>query len=254
MNADALSRNPVMLIQADSIMRQAQLQDSTISYYLKDVLQPNSLFYLDQETEVLMKRVKKKQPDGQIKIKSVLVLPAKFRDEAMASCHDAPLSGAHLGEKKSMNKLADRFWWPRMRAEFMFWISSCPECMVRKPTSAPNMGKLQSIPVFEPFELIGIDITGPFPLSDNGNRYIVVFTDHFTKWAEASAVPNHDAMTIANLIVTNIILRFGAPKMLVSDRDQSLCLHLCEKCSSVWELTNVDRPHIILKLMDTQKG
>ena len=36
-----------------------------------------------------------------------------------------------------------------------------------------------------PFERIAIDIAGPFLVTDDGNLYIVVVGDYFTKWVEA---------------------------------------------------------------------
>jgi hypothetical protein len=33
-----------------------------------------------------------------------------------------------------------------------------------------------------PFEKIAIDIAGPFPESDRGNRYHLAAKDYFTKW------------------------------------------------------------------------
>jgi hypothetical protein len=52
---------------------------------------------------------------------------------------------------------------------------------------------LQPIPVGKPFSKIGIDIVGPLPLTDNGNKYIVVATDYMTKWPEARAIPQATA-------------------------------------------------------------
>jgi hypothetical protein len=40
-----------------------------------------------------------------------------------------------------------------------------------------------------PFERIAIDV-GPFPRSDQGNRYILIAMDYFTEWPEAYAIPN----------------------------------------------------------------
>ena len=34
------------------------------------------------------------------------------------------------------------------------------------------------------FERIAIDIAGPFPVTDDGNQYIMVVGDYFTKWVE----------------------------------------------------------------------
>jgi hypothetical protein len=41
----------------------------------------------------------------------------------------------------------------------------------------------------DPFEEITIDVTGPLPLSDEGNRYHLIAMDYFTKWP-VYAIPN----------------------------------------------------------------
>ena len=36
--------------------------------------------------------------------------------------------------------------------------------------------------VGSPMERIAMDILGPLPTSDNGNKYILVVSDYFTRW------------------------------------------------------------------------
>ena len=48
-----------------------------------------------------------------------------------------------------------------------------------------------------PFESIAIDIAGPFPVTDDGNRYIMVVGDYFTKWVETYVILNHEVTTVA---------------------------------------------------------
>ena len=36
--------------------------------------------------------------------------------------------------------------------------------------------------------MIGIDLIGPLPKTENGNRFIIVATDYLTRWAEAKAI------------------------------------------------------------------
>ena len=45
-----------------------------------------------------------------------------------------------------------------------------------------------SLPVEGPFDCVVVGILGPFPLSKNGNCYIIIFRDYLTKWAERFAM------------------------------------------------------------------
>ena len=50
----------------------------------------------------------------------------------------------------------------------------------------PNKNnELHPIPPHSPFYQIGIDFVGPLPITNRGNRYIIVAVDLFTKWPEA---------------------------------------------------------------------
>lgn len=47
---------------------------------------------------------------------------------------------------------------------------------------------LQKYVVGGPFERLSTDITGPFPTTEKGNRYILEVVDYFTKLTEAYPV------------------------------------------------------------------
>ena len=68
-----------------------------------------------------------------------------------------------------------------------------------------------------PFERVGIDLTGPHPKSKSGKVYILTCLDHFTKWAEAVALPNKETITVAKALVNNIFPRIGCPLQILSD-------------------------------------
>ena len=53
--------------------------------------------------------------------------------------------------------------------------------------------------------MVGVDILGPLPLSESGNKYIVVFTDYLTKRPEAFALKDMKAETIARVFVDEIM-------------------------------------------------
>jgi hypothetical protein len=41
-----------------------------------------------------------------------------------------------------------------------------------------------------PFKKITINVAGSFPRSNQGNQYLLIAMDYFTKWPEAYAIPN----------------------------------------------------------------
>lgn len=87
--------------------------------------------------------------------------------------------------------------------------------------------------VGSPFEKIALDISGPYPESNKGKKYILVVMDYFTKWVEAYAIPNQEATTVADVLIGEFISRFGVPLELHSDQgrnfESELFRNLCER-------------------------
>ena len=52
-------------------------------------------------------------------------------------------------------------------------------------------------------QILAVDITGTFPESEAGNRYIniLVVGDYFTKWTECFTIPDQEAETVAQKLV-----------------------------------------------------
>jgi hypothetical protein len=61
-----------------------------------------------------------------------------------------------------------------------------------QPVAAPEPGIGAKIHQYvrTPFERIAIEKAGPFPSSDQGNPFLLIAMDYFTKWPEAYAIPN----------------------------------------------------------------
>jgi hypothetical protein len=72
--------------------------------------------------------------------------------------------------------------------------------------------------VGEPWERIGVDITGPHPPSAKGNRYILTCIDHFSKWVEVFPMRNQEATTVARLLVDKVFCTHGMPIQLLTDQ------------------------------------
>jgi len=105
-----------------------------------------------------------------------------------------------------------------MYSEILHWVKSCNPCQECKVPKTPMAGYLKPMVFGRPFQHLSVDVTGPFPETKNGNRYIVVFIDHFTKWPEAFAIKRHTKEILAKLLIEEVIARYGVPKEILADR------------------------------------
>lgn len=85
----------------------------------------------------------------------------------------------------------------------------------KNPSRAANQAPLRQY-LGEPMERVSVDILGP--LTENGNRYIFVICDCFSKWIEAFAIPDQESPTITRILVDQFICRYGTPLQLHSDQ------------------------------------
>ena len=145
-------------------------------------------------------------------------VPKKIRPQIMMEHHDSRMA-SHFGVERTLARIkSSPYFWPKLRTEVEEWCSKCDTCFKIKPTNRKNKAPMKTYGVGEPMERIAVDILGPLPTSEKGNRFIIVVADYFTKWVEAYPVPNHKAQTVAEALVNNFFMRFGLPHTLHSDQ------------------------------------
>lgn len=132
--------------------------------------------------------------------------------------HDDPTAG-HLGFAKTYFRVRSNYFWNGMYRTINKYIRTCHQCQLHKTRTIQSSGPLHSItPPHRPFQTIGIDFLGPFPSSTNNNRWIIVAVDYLTRYAETACVPTATAQEVATFFLHNILLRHGAPQVIISDR------------------------------------
>lgn len=146
-----------------------------------------------------------------------IVMPLSQRRFILQQMHDSKTSG-HLGVTKTLNKIRQAYYWPGLQSDVRSYVAGCDLCARRKAPLKTKRAPMQPLQVGYPMERIATDILGEFPVTDKGNRYILVVSDYFTKWTEAFPMPNMEAQTVARLIVEEVICRFGVPVLIHSDQ------------------------------------
>ena len=167
------------------------------------------------------------------------VVPREERTNIINSLHNQPLAG-HLNNETVSRKVNARFYWPRSWSEIKAHCQQCHECATSK-TATHNAPQMIPIEVTQPFELVTFDIMGPIaPVTAEGNRYILVMLDHFTKWAEAFALKDQKAQTVANIIFSEYICRHGCPRRFLSDQGTNFNAEVMDQLAA---LLDIDKAH-----------
>ena len=150
-----------------------------------------------------------------------LCIPPSLVNSILLACHDDPTAG-HLGYQRTINKLRERFDWPGMESAVRVYIRTCDSCQRHKIPRLKPAGFLQPILTSEPFQNLGVDILGPFPVSEHQNRFIIVAVDYLTKWAITAALPDSKTERIVDFLIEKVVLQHGAPETLISDGARNL--------------------------------
>ena len=143
------------------------------------------------------------------------ILPLSQRRTVLRYAHDIKPSG-HLGVRKSLNKLRQRYYWPGMRNDVSIYVAGCDKCRRRKGPIPSKHAPMQVLRSGFPMERIAVDIAGP--VSNKGNKYILVVQDYFTKWVECFPMANMEAGTVAKIVVEEVVTKFGIPNKIHSDQ------------------------------------
>ena len=135
--------------------------------------------------------------------------------------------GAHLRDAKVHSQLSKHYWWKGMRADIIRWCRTCLTCVTRKAGRAVKP-PLTPIPVSGPCDHVGVDVVH-FSNPYDGNQYAVVFMDYLAKWPEVFPTLEQTTLTIAKLLVEQVISRHGVPVELLSDRGSAFLSHLMKE-------------------------
>lgn len=146
-----------------------------------------------------------------------LVVPKDQRLEVFKECHDHPTAG-HLGIYKTYHRVQSTYYWPKLKHDVAKYVNKCAVCLQYKPEQkapAGLMGKPKEVQ--HPWQLISTDIMGPFPRSTQGNKYLLVVADWFTKYTLLFPLRTATASKIIKHIEEDVFLVYGAPQTIVCD-------------------------------------
>jgi len=148
-----------------------------------------------------------KSPDGKSLVYQIIV-PNSCKESVLQELHDSRGRG-HFGVNRTLARVRDRFYWINCRKDVEEWCKRCDRCSSKEGPRTRSKGAMMQYISGSPWERVAVDITGPFPRTEFGNKYLMVAIDYFLKWPEVVPLPNQEAVTVAEALITNVIATFG---------------------------------------------
>lgn len=147
------------------------------------------------------------------------VFPNRIPDEHYAkisAVHNSQVG--HFGVEKTLQLLvAKGQTWVKMRRQTRQFIQQCPLCQkLREGLRAVKTHPFVTAS-YTPMDVLNIDTIGPLDEDADGNKYILVIIDCFTRWVELFAIPDTSAKAAAKSLIQHVG-RYGSPAIIRSDR------------------------------------
>lgn len=153
-------------------------------------------------------------------------VPEGLRETLLKKVHDGPSAG-HGGMTKTLNRLRSRYYWPGMVASVKSFVGDCDvckRCKVSNTTSRPLMGGRTVTE--RAFQRLYVDFCGPYPRSRDGNSYVFVVLDHFSKFLFLKPMRNATAKEVARYLEADVFHVFGVPEVIHSDNGRQFVSEL----------------------------
>ena len=110
----------------------------------------------------------------------------EYIQQILKECHDVPTAG-YPGRDITIRRVSESYFWPRMRKDVAKYVKNCKVCQQHKVEQTLPSGFMGKRMINRPWEMVAADIKGPFPRSTQGNEYILIFEDLFSRWIECIA-------------------------------------------------------------------
>uniref|UniRef100_A0A4X2JUY6 Gypsy retrotransposon integrase-like protein 1 n=1 Tax=Vombatus ursinus TaxID=29139 RepID=A0A4X2JUY6_VOMUR len=171
--------------------------------------------------------------------KREVVVDPERRHQVFLESHFTEV-GHHLGQKKTVHRIQSRYYWLGIVKDVVDWIRMCQTC--QNAEHAKNVvRKARPVKAEAPWEILGMEIQGPFPETARANTHVLIVTDYFTKWIEAVPLRKKDALSVAKALAS-LFYRFGASKNIYSSQSWAFCEEVSRHLGEHWSISQTLTP------------
>ncbi|CAK1594945.1 unnamed protein product [Parnassius mnemosyne] len=119
---------------------------------------------------------------------------------------------------RMINNINNYYFWPSMSNDIKKYVKKCRSCQIQKFSNKNTQEPFTIMSTADSaFSRISIDTSIMGPLGKK-SKYILTLQCDLSKFVEAYPLPRTDVETVPKSLVNNLILRYGKPKQILSDK------------------------------------
>ena len=173
-----------------------------------------------------------------------IVVPVSLRGKILQAFHDNNFGGAHQGQERMYANIRLRYYWKSCWNDTRAHCQSCHQCQISKRNTHARRAPLLPIECNNLFEAWNIDFLKVPEV--NGYSRLLVAVERYSRWPEVFKTSCERAETACEILYSEVFARYGAPKIITSDRSKvfmaKLTKELCKKFSVKQHFTSSFHP------------
>ena len=166
-----------------------------------------------------------------------ILLPNALVYTLLQLYHD---QNGHSGIHRAIDTIKLKYWWPSYRDDVTTYVQSCQFCRWSKANTlaAPIPSQAYNAPS-RPWEVVHIDLMGPFPKTLHGNQYVLTAKCALTGAIELAPLPDKKPLPVARELIDRVYLRHGSPRLLFSDQGLEFLNKVVAHVSALFQIKHV---------------
>ena len=155
-----------------------------------------------------------------------LEIPKSLQKGIIENVHASCLQ--HLGRDKTYHMIKKQYHWKGLTTMVRDYVNQCVTCQSRN-LQQPKTPLEEITPPRFCFQKIAIDTAGPYPETDQGNKYVITVIDCLSGYLEAFPVPSNSSVVVAKLLLNEIFRRYSWVETMVSDNGSNYVSELIQE-------------------------
>ena len=162
------------------------------------------------------------------------------RERIIKNNHESTVSG-HKGVSKTYWHIRENLFWKNMKANVENFVRLCRKCQENKLVRIKNRQPMTITDTpTQPIEKIQIDIVGPLPETEIGNKYILTIQDNFLKYSDAIPLPSINSISVAYALAEEFISRYGCPRVIHSDQGNNFTSNIMKSFCKIFHIDQIN--------------